>query len=94
VSDALPGDAFLMALRTRDDSLIVDGLADHAARVFDALMKSNALVDVKAAAPVRRELQENGTVALEHFTIAARVQAAPTSVTTPASNPVDRSVRP
>jgi hypothetical protein len=94
VSDALPDDAFLMALRTRDDSLIVDGLADHAARVFDALMKSRALADVKAAAPVRRELQENGTVALEHFTIGARVvppSAAPG--VTPASDAADRSAR-
>jgi hypothetical protein len=91
VSDALPDDAYLMAVRTRDDSLIVDGLADHAARVFDALEKANSLVDVKAAAPVRRELQDGGTVALEHFTIAARVVAPKTAVgTTPASNPVGR----
>jgi hypothetical protein len=91
VTDALPDDAYLMAVRTRNDSLIVDGLADHAARVFDALEKANSLVDVKAAAPVRRELQDGGTVALEHFTIAARVVAPPTATgTTPASNPVSR----
>ena len=91
VSTALPDDAYLLAVRTRDDSLIVDGLADHAARVFDALEKANSLVGVKAAAPVRRELQDGGTVALEHFTIAARVVAPTnTSATTPASNPVRR----
>jgi hypothetical protein len=91
VSDALPDDAYLLAVRTRDDSLIVDGLADHAARVFDALEKTNSLVGVKSAAPVRRELQDGGTDALEHFTIAARVIAPTnTSATTPASNPVGR----
>lgn len=94
VSDALPDDAFLLALRTRDDSVIVDGLADHAARVFDALEKTSSLVGVKATAPVRRELQDNGTVALEHFTIAARV-SAPTSgaTTTAASNPTSGDQR-
>jgi hypothetical protein len=71
LSRAVPDDAHLTAVRAREDSLIVDGLADHAARVFDALVKSNALIDVKAAAPVRRELQDNGT-ALDHFTISAR----------------------
>ena len=51
---------------------LTDGLAEHASRVFDALQRSNVVVDVKSAAPVRRELQEGGT-ALDHFTISARV---------------------
>jgi Tfp pilus assembly protein PilN len=72
LSDAVPDDAHLTAIRARDDSLIVDGLAEHAARVFDALERTSLLVDVKAPAPVRRELQADGT-ALDHFTIAARV---------------------
>jgi hypothetical protein len=72
---AVPGDAHLTAIRARDDSLIVDGLAEHAARVFDGLAKTSVLVDVKAPAPVRRELQPDGT-ALDHFTISARVTRA------------------
>jgi hypothetical protein len=72
LSDAVPDDAHLTAIRAREDSLIVDGLAEHAARVFDALEKTDLLVDVKAPAPVRREQQPDGT-ALDHFTIAARV---------------------
>jgi Tfp pilus assembly protein PilN len=86
LSDAVPDDAYLTAIRGRDDSLIVDGLAQHAARVFDGLEKTSMLVDVKAPAPVRRELQPDGT-ALDHFTISARVarQTAPALTRTPAS---------
>jgi Tfp pilus assembly protein PilN len=71
ITTTIPEEAHLTALRTRDDSLVVDGLADHAARVFDALAKTRGLVEVKSAASVRRELQEQGG-AKEHFTIAAR----------------------
>jgi LmbE family N-acetylglucosaminyl deacetylase len=72
LSQAITDDAYLTAIRARKDSIVVDGLAEHASRVFDALQRSNVVVDVKSAAPVRRELQEDGT-ALDHFTIAARV---------------------
>jgi hypothetical protein len=72
LSQAITEDAYLTAIRARNDSLVVDGLAEHASRVFDALQRSNVVVDVKSAAPVRRELQEDGT-ALDHFTISARV---------------------
>lgn len=75
LSEAVPQDAYLTAIRARQDSLIVDGLGEHAARVFDALSSTPGLVDVRAAAPVRRETQDEGS-ALEHFTIAARVETA------------------
>jgi Tfp pilus assembly protein PilN len=92
LSKSIPDDAHLTAIRSRNDSLIVDGLAEHAARVFDALEKTPGLMDVKAAAAVRRELQDDGT-ALDHFTIAARVVTTPPSrpTTSPASNAVRRS---
>ena len=91
LSNSIPNDAYLTAIRSRDDSLIVDGLAEHAARVFDALEKAPGLADVKATAAVRRELQDDGT-ALDHFTIAARVVTNPpqAATTTPASNPIGR----
>jgi hypothetical protein len=85
LTDALPDDAHLMAFRTRDDSVIVDGVADHAARVFNALEKTNNLTGVKSAAAVRREIQDGGSDALEHFVIAARVTNS-SSLTTPTSN--------
>lgn len=93
LTDALPDDAHLMALRTRDDSVIVDGVADHAARVFTALEKADQLTGVKSAAAVRREIQEGGSDALEHFVIAARVTHTGTPTTTPAGNPTPRTDR-
>ena len=93
LSDAIPDDAHLTAIRAREDSLVVDGLAVHAARVFDGLESVPGLIEVKAAAPVRRELQEDGT-SLDHFTIAARViTGAPgraRGAAAPASNPAAR----
>jgi len=87
LTDALPDDAHLLALRTRDDSVVVDGVADHAARVFDALEKADGLTGVRAAAAVRREIQEGGADALEHFVIAARVVPPTRSVVVaPAAN--------
>ncbi|HWH50465.1 MAG TPA: PilN domain-containing protein [Gemmatimonadaceae bacterium] len=76
LSQTIPDEAHLAAIRTRGDSLIVDGLADHAARVFDALSKTRGLADVKSAASVRRAAEEGGA-AKEHFTIAARVEQLP-----------------
>lgn len=92
LTDAIPENAFLLAVRTRDDSVIVDGLAERARRVFDGLENANILRNVRAAAPVRRELQNDGTEALEHFVIAA-VVAKPDSTRgpIPASNPARRS---
>lgn len=84
LSQAITDDAYLTSVRVRGDSLIIDGLAEHASRVFDALERSKVLIDVKSAAPVRRELQEDGT-ALDRFTIAARIvapMAASTSIPT------------
>ncbi len=86
LSQAITDDAYLTAIRARDDSLVVDGLAEHASRVFDALQRSKVVVDVKSAAPVRRELQDDGS-ALDHFTISARVPPPkPVSTQTPAAS--------
>ncbi|HEV8445254.1 MAG TPA: PilN domain-containing protein [Gemmatimonadaceae bacterium] len=84
LSQSVPEEAYLTAIRARQDSVIVDGLAGHAARVFDAIERTRGFMDVKSAAPVRRELQEDGP-ALEHFTIAARVESVKPSPTAPAS---------
>jgi Tfp pilus assembly protein PilN len=76
LSEALPDDAYLTAFRGRGDSVVVDGLATHAARAFDAVEKTPGLVGVRAAAPVRREAPSGGP-AMERFTIAAQVAPAP-----------------
>jgi hypothetical protein len=75
LSQSVPEDAFLTAIRARADSLIIDGMAPHAKKVFDAMQGTSGLLDVKASAPVRRETQDDG-VALEHFAIAARLEPA------------------
>lgn len=85
LSEAITSDAYLTAIRARKDSLIVDGLAEHASRVFDALQRSKVVDDVKSAAPVRREMQDDGT-ALDRFTIAARLPA-PVAPSTVAKSP-------
>ncbi len=81
LAEELPDGAFITTFRGRGDSLVVDGLAERAAGVFEALERSKAFAGARSAAPVRREVQ-NGGDALEHFTIALRlagIQAAPTS---------------
>ena len=86
LSESVPEEAHLTAIRARNDSLIVDGLAQHAARVFDALEKTHGLTDVRAASPVRRELQDGGST-LDHFVIGARIvkPSAAEAATTTAS---------
>jgi Tfp pilus assembly protein PilN len=93
LSESVPEDAFLTAIRAREDSLIIDGMAPHAKKVFDAMQNTSGLLDVKASAPVRRETQDDG-VSLEHFAIAARVESArkiAKPATAPASNPAPAS---
>lgn len=70
LTDALPDAAYLTAFRTRGDSLVVEGLAEQASDVFNAMEKMPSLANVRAGAPVRRELQSD-TVPLERFTIVA-----------------------
>ena len=94
LTDVIPDDAHLTAIRARDDSLVIDGLAVHAARVFDGLEAAPGLFEVKAAAPVRRELQDDGT-ALDRFTISARVKTSTPparGASVPGANPAARRV--
>jgi hypothetical protein len=91
LSESVPEGAYLTAIRARSDSLLVDGLAAHAARVFDALEKTHGLIEVRAASPVRRELQDGGGT-LDHFTIAARVMK-PAPVERPTSAPASSNSR-
>jgi hypothetical protein len=78
VTAALPDNAHLIGVRMRGDSIVMEGFAPHAARVFDALERVPDLTHIRAGAPVRREVQEDKT-ALEHFTIAALVRARESS---------------
>jgi hypothetical protein len=70
LSERLPSDVFLTGFRGRGDSISVDGLAVHAARVFDAIEKVPGLVEVRSAGPVRIEKPTEGPP-MERFAIAA-----------------------
>jgi hypothetical protein len=72
VTDVLPEDAYILSFRTRGDTLLLDGLAKNAAAAFDALGAAPDLANVRSAAGVQRQLQDDGT-ALEHFTIQGRM---------------------
>lgn len=72
LTDHLPEDASLTALRARGDSLFLDGVALQAAPVFDAVAGTPGLEGVRATAPVRRDAIE-GEVPLEHFSLGARL---------------------
>jgi hypothetical protein len=76
LSQRLPGEAFLTGFRGRGDSVSVDGLAAHAARVFDALDKVPGLTGVRSAGPVRLETPDDGPP-MERFAIAAQVAQPP-----------------
>jgi hypothetical protein len=79
LSERLPADAFFTGFRGRGDSVSVDGLAAHAARVFDAIEKVPGLTGVRAAGPVRIETPDDGPP-LERFAIAAQLAPPPAKV--------------
>lgn len=82
LTSALPDGAYLTAFRTRGDSIVVEGLAQQASDVFNAMEQLPQLANVRAGAPVRRELQDDMT-ALERFTIIALQLPLATSAGTP-----------
>jgi hypothetical protein len=83
----LPEDAYFTTVRTRGDSLVVDGLAASAKKVFSAIDASPNLRGVRAPAPVRRQSQEGGDP-MERFTLAATLPGATGAAPLPAPTPV------
>jgi Tfp pilus assembly protein PilN len=75
LSTRLPEDAYFTTIRTRGDSLVVDGLATSASKVFAAIDASPHLTGVRAPAPVRRQAPE-GEDPMERFTLAASLPGA------------------
>lgn len=72
LSSALDDGAYLLTLRTRGDTLTMDGLATRASRAFASIEQIPTFSSVRAAGEMRVERQEDGTL-LERFTIQARV---------------------
>ncbi len=78
VAQHLPEDAHLLAFRASADSLFLEGLADRAAGVFEAMQAAPDILGVRARAPIRRELL-SGNRAIERFALGAQLGgAAPT----------------
>ena len=72
LSAHLPIDASLTAVRVRGDSVFIDGVAERAAPVFDAIARMPGVASVRATAPVRRDAIE-GELPLEHFSLGAQL---------------------
>lgn len=87
LSQRLPTDAFFTGFRGRGDSVSVDGLAEHAARAYDAIEKVPGLTGVRSAGPVRIETPDDGPP-MERFAIAATLAHATPNVTVKPAAPV------
>lgn len=72
VAEHLPVDAYLSAFRARADTLLLEGVAQQAAGVFEAMQHAPGVAAVRADAPIRQELRD-GTEPVERFALAARL---------------------
>ncbi|HKG92324.1 MAG TPA: hypothetical protein VKA84_10550, partial [Gemmatimonadaceae bacterium] len=84
VARYLPRDAYALSFRTDADSIVVEGVAEHAAPVFDALRRAPGVLAVRAQGSIRQEIQDGGA-ALERFTLVARLAPATPHAARPAS---------
>ena len=94
LSEHLVKDAYLTGFRGRGDSVVIDGLADRAALVFNDVERTPGLSNVRAAAPVRREAPADGGDPMERFTLAAHVGDRRAAVAAPAAPKPPRPVAP
>jgi len=75
LADFLPRDAHLVALRVAGDSATLEGVAERSAGVFDALEQMPSISGLRAAAPIQRDIQADGSVR-EHFAFDASLAAS------------------
>jgi hypothetical protein len=75
VARHLPLDAHLSALRARPDTVLLDGMADDASGVFEALRDAPGVAAIRAETPIRRELRD-GQPTVERFALRARLRDA------------------
>lgn len=70
----LPDDAWLTGLRGTADSLALDGSAEQAGGVFEALQRAKDFAGVQATAPIRQISGEDGASMGERFNLVARLR--------------------
>lgn len=75
LADFLPRDAHLVGLRVSGDSATLEGIAGRSAGVFDALEEMPSITGLRAAAPIQRDVQADGSVR-EHFAFDATLTEA------------------
>ena len=78
VASHLPLDAHLAAFRGRADSLVLEGTAERAATVFEAIQRAPGVSGVRANAPIRQEMDAEQHP-VEHFAMALRLAQAPSA---------------
>jgi hypothetical protein len=72
MTEHLPRTSYLESFTARGDTLLLTGVAERAAAVFEGLQESPEIEAVQAEGPIRREEAEEG-VQRESFTLSARV---------------------
>lgn len=95
VAGALPRDAYVLSLRGEGDSVVIDGVAERAAPVFDALRRAPQVLSVHAQGSIRQEIEE-GVGPMERFTLVVRLAApvAPLGASSPLAVPAATSLAP
>lgn len=73
VAQKLPADAWLSALRGSADTVLLEGTADQASGVFEALQRVSGIAGIQANAPVRQVQGEDDTP-VERFSLVARLR--------------------
>jgi hypothetical protein len=79
LASRLPDDAYLGAFRMSGDSVAVEGTADRATGVFDALRSDRLIAGLQASAPIRQEAAD-GDRSIERFALTLLLRQASDSV--------------
>jgi hypothetical protein len=73
VARTLPPDAWLTAFRADGDSVIMEGVAQRAAGVFDGLSTAKIIRSVRPSGAIRQEVSDSGPP-VERFSLSARIE--------------------
>lgn len=89
LADHIPSDAFLLSLTAEGDSLRLEGAAERAAPVFDAVASVQGVSSVRPEGAIRQEVR-GGDATSEQFVLAAQL-THPRGGTEKAATPNDRA---
>jgi Tfp pilus assembly protein PilN len=88
----LPADAYLTSVRTRGDTLVIEGSGASAGEAMQALRRAGSLRDFRLEGIVEREL-EDGSTAVERFRLSARLKPPADPARPSILDPVDAGSR-